>query len=708
MLILTSNDFDPNASPEPAEFEQIAGLPGDDNRRPVAAAGDLSFSVATGLAGGKKTIHIQSKISLFNADPSHVPPGVFEAFRRYIRYAIEATWNSATNDLISLSRNVTCNITVTKRLTNTGTLAPGELFIAVKKDEGRSFIRGVGGRSGIFFINDDLFQKLKATHKTLIDVKNPSEAKIKKQLLSYDNYTAAHEFGHVLGLADRYAYICYYLPTPPPPKILPSNYKAPPPVIIGDRAHAPTLYLTEAYDSEYATDYRWLFNLMSTRREPVAGSATGAVHWDDDLQRSNRMRVHRTKKYIAAYPGGPKTTASHVFITEKQLSLVEASQRETLPGAALIYFKEIDRDAYLADPVASTGDYVFLGTFVGLTEDGSGGMQVMNDDRYDLDRNSGDNANDPTKNANPVDGKMDRRCYRIPAGWTEGDALQRPAGFLDAALDINVLAQTYAATKSVDGYVIPERLLELLDVEHLDRKVSIRRYVSEVIQGRLDSNGDFLLSGKKDEIRKIVFSVLDEIKKKDPGEVSNNSPSFTPKTDLFANDDDIFADGPAEKTGLFVPYDYKQFKFRKGKTLFYTSATPPAGEGIPVPVTDSNLIAATDTSHIRASIPAAAKIVSEIWNAALKPESKLFSYNAKRIMDYDAGIYSNRKNLILLQIHGRLEMASKGPSNPKNSSVHRCFYVTYFPYPGPSMRTTAKPVDNSNPKGIYIGLCYKF
>jgi hypothetical protein len=67
-----------------------------------------------------------------------------------------------------------------------------------------------------------------------------------------DRYTAAHEYGHILGLADRYGYIAEM-------SDVANN-------LIGNKATTMPLYV--AGDEAYNTNYRWYFNLMA-RSRPV-------------------------------------------------------------------------------------------------------------------------------------------------------------------------------------------------------------------------------------------------------------------------------------------------------------------------------------------------------------------------------------------------------------------------------------------------------
>src|SRR4051812_40796525 len=188
MLMLTSAGYKAFIPPSgPGEFRNINGWVGREYVRPLEGPTNPFTAEKSSPIGtsSKPTVTITCTILLFDAEaPDPWPPGVWNAFRSYIRTNIEAIWNSASNPLITPDYNVICNITVVDTPFNQGRLEDGELFISVKRGEVRSFIDR-DGWAGVFFVNDQMNVLLQQTP------------------LPVDRITAnvpAHEFGHVLGL----------------------------------------------------------------------------------------------------------------------------------------------------------------------------------------------------------------------------------------------------------------------------------------------------------------------------------------------------------------------------------------------------------------------------------------------------------------------------------------------------------------------------
>ena len=118
-------------------------------------------------------------------------------------------------------------------------------------------------------------------------------------MVSFDRYVegpvAAHEFGHVLGLCDRYtqvgsAFIKDYYDTSSPPKLVSASFK-----VNRFYSRSVPIYLPLDYDNEYMTKYRWQHNLMSTRL--VVPDSTDLASATDDYPKNVHPSILKEQNY---------------------------------------------------------------------------------------------------------------------------------------------------------------------------------------------------------------------------------------------------------------------------------------------------------------------------------------------------------------------------------------------------------------------------
>lgn len=197
----------------------------------------------------------------------------------------------------------------------------------------------------------------------------------------FDN-TPAHEFGHVLGLADRYTYIGLVdIPAGSnnlPQKAIADNFGINP-----FYSRNIPLYLPDDYDFDYTTKYRWAHNLMATQVRTPLTSEMG-VNTPMPTNGKDGSQLKPEKDYVTEYshptflPTGAVNPSLEfpyisVFITQKQWEIISLKQEESvlLPEyfrfVRHVFFKEGPSTTYPTYNTAPTATHQdrFLGSFVG-------------------------------------------------------------------------------------------------------------------------------------------------------------------------------------------------------------------------------------------------------------------------------------------------------------------------------------------------------
>lgn len=191
----------------------------------------------------------------------------------------------------------------------------------------------------------------------------------------------AHEFGHVLGLADRYAYIgIASLPVP--------NATVGAALTEGDLTglfkvnpnygRSTFLYLPESYDIDYATRYAWMHNLMSsqtrtpTAAEIAAAAATIPTAYPDDGNLIRFEKDYQTEyDVINLYPEIPVAGRTplvyqrvSVFITQQQWDIIynheheEHEYEQHFHYTNHVFFKDAGGTGYPSGPNNYQGSFV--------------------------------------------------------------------------------------------------------------------------------------------------------------------------------------------------------------------------------------------------------------------------------------------------------------------------------------------------------------
>ncbi len=127
-----------------------------------------------------------------------------------------------------------------------------------------------------------------------------------------DDNTAAHEFGHILGLTDRYTY-----------SVNVDNLNN----VIENTGGPRNVYLPDNYDIDYTEDYRWICNLMAVDANKVPNQNIGSA---GALPNSKFSALHidfwnLTNPY-ASDSNAAYSNLSHgnTFITPKQWQVIKA------------------------------------------------------------------------------------------------------------------------------------------------------------------------------------------------------------------------------------------------------------------------------------------------------------------------------------------------------------------------------------------------
>ncbi len=231
-------------------------------------------------------------------------------------------------------------------------------------------------------------------------------------LTASDKNVFAHEFGHLMGLDDRY---CFY-----GREYTGTNGHTVAPE--GGYALA-ALYISNAVDSEYHNDYRWRYNLMSF--------ASGVPDDDSSLADSNFLDSSNTPALEPAFENEyinycknnflPLTNSDKgfVFITTKQwLHVKEYTNESGFFGGTALFFK------HLAPPDTPNTDNEFDRSFAGFVHESNlhpGDCElIVTDDKLDVPVGSSFTSMDARRNPTaPREGGINLTFW----GWVQGNNL---------------------------------------------------------------------------------------------------------------------------------------------------------------------------------------------------------------------------------------------------------------------------------------------
>lgn len=170
--------------------------------------------------------------------------------------------------------------------------------------------------------------------------------------------TAAHEFGHLVGLADRYCYRARVSRSTGSKIVSPSGHPDP----------GPALYIPDNIDSQYHRKYRWPFNLMNNSGAGVPNNLNNVLYF---RHADGSFEANFSGEYqaYATYTSQPFKQAT--FITLKQWNHIEAYENENgVFGSLHLFFKSTGNN-----PIAAGNS--FNGSFVGWRN--ASAIGVVND-----------------------------------------------------------------------------------------------------------------------------------------------------------------------------------------------------------------------------------------------------------------------------------------------------------------------------------------
>lgn len=215
---------------------------------------------------------------------------------------------------------------------------------------GRSFVNADTRRTGVFFYIS-----------TRIPSGNP--------IIPYvdPNNTAAHEFGHVLGLTDRYSSWANVLPDNVVNRDSDDeeNDKIPSGSGLNNivsRGGKTNTYLPISTDEEYSQRYNWLHNLMSSQKE---------VDITIPFTPSGNLIYHEITYYCYHFPyrniDNPSDLKISLFVTQKQLHYVVNNLVEPSTGD-YCFFRHVGNDLKVSP---GNGRDVFFGIYQGGGHNGN-------------------------------------------------------------------------------------------------------------------------------------------------------------------------------------------------------------------------------------------------------------------------------------------------------------------------------------------------
>lgn len=341
-----------------------------------------------------QTYKINCKIFLYRGEG--VSPAMFCTYENFFRDTIQQVWNSTTNNgLVStydpigdfFNRDYIVDASGVQvfeaTLKHFDRIDDGEVLLIVDipaPNDSRSKIFK-GNRTGQMFLDQNLSQP------------NPNN-----RYFENTQNTPAHEFGHILGLSDRYVYyakVFTQLAPAPAPNLPPENhvglnYVGRPPAIpqplppgVKQAYGMTAVYMPASEDIDYSKRYGWVNNLMSTQEIvpefPDYDQNNAAPVPTDPLSRpiEAEFTYHEYNKH---YRPNPRPTANRqiildysritVFITKAQFDLILAPTLE-VERSRRLFFKKNN----------GTNELYFLnynGSFIGLRNG-----ETVSDDKKD-------------------------------------------------------------------------------------------------------------------------------------------------------------------------------------------------------------------------------------------------------------------------------------------------------------------------------------
>jgi len=227
-------------------------------------------------------------------------------------------------------------------------IKPGESVVSVIKvvQYRRSFV--TSRRTGVFYCS-----------YPAIKINDP--ARTRHDIAAASGNTAAHEFGHLIGLQDRYCFRARVA--------LDTSFKIAHPS--GNSQPALVLYIPEATDSFYHNKYRWQFNLMNNGGAGVPDSLSSVPYFRDAAGNHEALFTGEYSAY-ATYTAS-ETYRHAVFITPKQWNHILNYQNEDgIFGSQHLFFKSVGSNT------VSPGN-AFNGSFVGWRNSSATGIVNDND-----------------------------------------------------------------------------------------------------------------------------------------------------------------------------------------------------------------------------------------------------------------------------------------------------------------------------------------
>lgn len=184
-------------------------------------------------------------------------------------------------------------------------LMDNEVVITVLRYNKRSGIRRsslIGRRQGSFTFEDSHSTNPIDIPVNVIDCNTKYRTK--------DN-TFAHEFGHIMGLTDRYT---------TPLKMRDESVN-----VLDERNFNSSnypLYLPESYDPEYSRDYRWMHNLMSSQTKVPFNSNTTIFNGSDPSPNNLITADYWNRMAPFLSNSNDESNFGNIFITPKQWQII--------------------------------------------------------------------------------------------------------------------------------------------------------------------------------------------------------------------------------------------------------------------------------------------------------------------------------------------------------------------------------------------------
>lgn len=356
------------------------------------------------------TIYLYRGGSLSN--PSN--DALYNAYKTYFSDTVKQVWDSRYNKGLVASYNAAPSNNQSAEIERDYIVDSSKIII---KDASDAQFKQLSNNEVLFIVEQGIFPY---DRPAVIDDERRIGIMYVKGTLNGGVYTPdapedvapAHEFGHIMGLADRYVYTCFMHSGNFSANPIPDGYRVgafATPYVKPDSGGLARMYVSE--DAQYVMRYNWVFNIMSNGNKVPNGTLgpnSQPIEREDDFKRFYQYFRPNLENDPNPPPNGPSQIARFaVMVTKYQFDII----KDTNPT------KEIDRIRWLffkqdGSSPNNNPHFQFDGSFVGVQNRGDTSEKIVTDDEF-----TGEITTSPdlSQLADDYEHRMDRRLLETPA-----------------------------------------------------------------------------------------------------------------------------------------------------------------------------------------------------------------------------------------------------------------------------------------------------